>query len=90
MNEDEKNLKEQQEEGSIQQTALNGAQISSLLQIVESVKNGIIAYDSAVSLITYSFPFSEEQAKAILGSKETLKEFEEKDGEEVNGEEKTE
>ena len=90
LNEDEKNLKEQQEEGSIQQTALNGAQISSLLQIVESVKNGIIAYDSAVSLITYSFPFSEEQAKAILGSKETLKEFEEKDGEEVNGEEKTE
>ncbi|QNU67255.1 phage portal protein [Ruminiclostridium herbifermentans] len=48
---------------------LNGAQISSLLEIVQAVNNNTLTYDSAVALIVYSFPFTEEQAKEILGIK---------------------
>lgn len=92
LSEDEKNIKAQQEDGSIQQTALNGAQISSLIEIVNSVKTGILTYDSAIAMIIYSFPFSEEQAKEILGDSETLLESKDnKEGDEAaDEEEKTE
>lgn len=50
---------------------LNGAQISSLLEIVDSVNNKKLTYESAVALIIYSFPFSEQQAKEILGEKKS-------------------
>ena len=63
-------IKAQQEEGNIQQTALNGAQISSLIEIINSVKSDVLTYESAVALIIYSFPFDESQAKEILGEKE--------------------
>lgn len=40
----------------LQNTALNGAQVSSLLQIIESVTSGILPKESAVSVIQASFP----------------------------------
>jgi hypothetical protein len=48
---------------SIQETALNGAQISSLLLIIENYNTGVISREAAVTIITSSFP-SVPQSKA--------------------------
>ncbi len=46
---------------------LNGAQISSLLEIFASVSGGLISKDGAVGIITSSFPnISEDQANKML------------------------
>lgn len=49
-------------------TALNGAQVTSLLQIVEKVASGLIPRDTGVQLITAAFPISAEKANAIMGT----------------------
>lgn len=49
------------------QINLNGAQMQSLLNIIQNVKSGTLDYDSALTLITSAFPFSEEKARKILG-----------------------
>ena len=52
-------------------TAMNGAQISSLVGIVEAVGLGTLTPDSAVQVILASFPnISEQQAREIVGIKE--------------------
>jgi hypothetical protein len=48
-------------------TALNGAQVSSLLEIVQQVATRMIPRDTGVRLITSSFPVSETQAEAVMG-----------------------
>jgi HK97 family phage portal protein len=59
-------------EEPIAQISLNGAQIQSLLSIVQAVVANQLEYDSAIVLITSAFPFDEETAKSILGDPEKL------------------
>ncbi len=48
-------------------TALNGAQVASMLTILEQVANGLLTVESAVVLIQVSFPtVSEDQARRIV------------------------
>lgn len=49
------------------EVSLNGAQISSLMQIVQEVNAGSLSRESALEIITSSFPFDHEKAEAILG-----------------------
>jgi hypothetical protein len=46
--------------------ALNGAQIDSLLKIVEQVTAGTLPKESAIAIILVAFPMTEVDAKAIL------------------------
>lgn len=62
-------------ENTIAQVSLNGAQISSLLQIVSAVNHGELSYDSAVELIISAFPFDKETAEKILGPKKAIPEI---------------
>lgn len=53
--------------GAVQDTALNGAQVSSLVQIIESVTSGILPKESAIQLILAAFPnLAEERVKGII------------------------
>lgn len=56
----------------IAQISLNGAQIQSLLQIVQAVVAKQLEYSAAVTLITSAFPFDETIAKEILGDPSKL------------------
>jgi len=49
-------------------TALNGAQVSSMLDIVERVSLGLIPRDTGIALIVAAFPLTREQAENILGT----------------------
>jgi len=49
-------------------TALNGAQVSALLEIVAKVVEEQLPRDSAKALILAAFPLSDEQAEKILGT----------------------
>lgn len=52
---------------AVQDTALNGAQIASLKEIVEAVGAGMLNPDTAIELILVSFPtVTKEQADAII------------------------
>lgn len=70
--------------GDVQKTALNGAQLSSLVEVVEKVATGTIPRDSAVQIILQSFPFLDQaEAERLIGSagrgfkaKEEKKQFE--------------
>jgi HK97 family phage portal protein len=54
---------------NVQATALNGAQISSLLTIVQNIQAGTVPVDSAKGLIAASFPdLSPAEIDAIIGS----------------------
>lgn len=56
----------------VAEVSLNGAQIQSMLSIVQSVAAKQLQYGSAVTLITSAFPFDEATAKAILGEPSKL------------------
>lgn len=64
-------------EGTIAQVSLNGAQISALLLIVQSVVDSKLEYGAALTLITSAFPYDEETAKKILGNPNNLVQSEE-------------
>ena len=51
---------------TVQQVSLNGAQITSLVNIVQSVAAGTLPYNSALEMIVAAFPFDEIKAAAIL------------------------
>jgi len=54
-------------EVDVQATALNGAQIKSLVEVVQAVAGGLLPLESAVLLVQISFPrVSAEQARALL------------------------
>lgn len=53
---------------SIQSISLNGAQIESLITIVQLVVTGAFPYESALAILTAAFPFDEEQAKKVLNN----------------------
>ncbi|MGF7050405.1 hypothetical protein J2T13_004943 [Paenibacillus sp. DS2015] len=50
----------------VRQAGLNGAQVTSLLTVVRSVKSGEISTSAAIALITSSFGMTTDQAKSIL------------------------
>lgn len=50
--------------------ALNGAQVTSLVQIARSVTLGELDRASAVEIITAAFPFDKEKAEQIIGNAE--------------------
>lgn len=48
--------------------ALNGAQITSLVTVLQSVAGGEMPRDSAIEIITTAFPITKERAERIMGS----------------------
>ena len=71
---------------TIASVSLNGAQITGLLAILESVVEGVLDHDSAVVLISSAFPFTVDVARKIVGKPkkkkviEDDKEVDEEDG----------
>jgi Zn-dependent M28 family amino/carboxypeptidase len=52
---------------SVQETALNGAQIASMVQIVQSVADGMLPPESAIQMMMVAFPSMDEaEARAII------------------------
>jgi hypothetical protein len=52
---------------SVQESALNGAQIASMVQIVQSVADGMLPPESAVQMMMVAFPSMDEaEARAII------------------------
>jgi len=47
---------------------LNGAQVSSLLEIIQSVSTGLLPRDTALQIISMAFNLSTEKADLVLGS----------------------
>lgn len=47
--------------------ALNGAQVSSLIEVVSSVANGLLPRETGVAIIAAAFPLSPQQADALMG-----------------------
>jgi hypothetical protein len=57
----------------VAKSALNGAQIASLVEVVANIKAGILTPDSALQIILASFPsIDEAQARKIVGLPTTL------------------
>lgn len=54
--------------GDAQKTALNGAQVSSLVEIVSKVAAGLLPRDAAKSMIVRSFNVSDVEAEDIIGN----------------------
>jgi phage-related protein (TIGR01555 family) len=52
---------------SVQQQALNGAQVTSLVEIVTSVALGQLPRESGIGLMLAAFPITEQQAERIMG-----------------------
>jgi phage gp29-like protein len=53
---------------NVQQQALNGAQVTSLLELLQAVAAGTLPRESAVELIVAAFPVDRAQAERILGT----------------------
>jgi len=71
---EEGNVEEETE--NVSGTAMNGAQISSLVGIVEAVGLGTLTPESGVQVILASFPtITTQQAREIVGIKETPNQF---------------
>jgi hypothetical protein len=57
----------------VAKSALNGAQIASLVEVVANIKGGILTADAALQIILASFPtIDEAQARKIVGLPTTL------------------
>jgi hypothetical protein len=52
----------------IQKQALNGAQVTSLLELLTAVSTGALPRSSAMELIVSAFPITREQAERIMGT----------------------
>jgi hypothetical protein len=53
---------------NVQQSALNGAQVTSLVDIVEKVAGGTLPRDSAINMIILAFNVKPQDAEKILGT----------------------
>ena len=49
-------------------SSLNGAQIQSVVEVVEAVHEGIIEKEAAVELLSQSLGFDRETARKIIGN----------------------
>lgn len=56
------------EGGNVQQQALNGAQVTAIVDILDKAALGEIPRESAVEVIVASFPVTRDQAEKMLGS----------------------
>lgn len=56
---------------SIKENSLNGAQVTSLMEVVNRVRDNEISRESAMVILTTSFPINEAQASRILGDEKT-------------------
>jgi hypothetical protein len=56
------------EDGNVQSSAMNGAQVASLVEIVSAVAAGTLPRDSAVQIIALAYQVTPAEAEAILGS----------------------
>jgi len=54
--------------GDVQKQALNGAQVTSLVDVIAKVAAGELPRESALELITIAFPVTRVQADAVLGT----------------------
>lgn len=54
-------------------TAMNGAQVTSLVEVVKDIQNGAIPYDSGVAILMTGFMLSEDDAKKIAGDPSAVK-----------------
>lgn len=54
-------------DGSVQQTALNGAQVSSMIEVVTAAIKKEIPRESAVQILSIAFPITPAQATSMLG-----------------------
>jgi hypothetical protein len=54
--------------GTVQQLSLNGAQVESLVQIIERVSTGLLPKESAKAIIKAAFAVPDEQINSILDS----------------------
>jgi len=52
----------------IAKVSLNGAPIQGVLSIIQSINDGLMTPESAVALLSLSFPFTPEQAARIVGT----------------------
>jgi len=56
---------------NVADTAMNGAQVAALIQIIESIQTGALSPESAIQVIMVAFPtISIEQAQKIVGNAE--------------------
>lgn len=53
--------------GPVQATAFNGAQVSSMVEVVKAAINGEIPRESAQAILEIAFPVNAKQATAMLG-----------------------
>jgi len=60
---------------SLEQVALNGAQVASMVDIVTKVALGELPRDSGLAILMAAFPVSEEVAMAIIGTAGTPEEL---------------
>lgn len=61
-----------QADTNVQQSAFNGAQVQSLLELTKAVADGEIPAEAALEIIEIAYPVSKEQAMKIVGN---LKDF---------------
>lgn len=51
----------------VAEVSLNGAQVTSMIEVVTKFKEGILDQQSAIMILTTAFPISDEQARKIVG-----------------------
>lgn len=54
-------------EENVQQKALNGAQVTSMVTIIQQIAQGLIPRETGIQLIVAAFPIDEAKADAIIG-----------------------
>jgi len=55
-------------EESIQKMAMNGAQVSSMIEILSSVAGGTLPRDTGIEALKTAFMIDDQQASQIMGS----------------------
>lgn len=64
----EQDMKNQPQQADIQKQALNGAQVSSLIELVGAVASGAMPRDSAVEIVQLAFQTDKPSAEKLLAS----------------------
>jgi hypothetical protein len=54
-------------EAQVAELSLNGAQVTSMIEVVTKYKEGVLDQQSAIMILTTAFPITDEQAKKIVG-----------------------
>jgi hypothetical protein len=54
-------------ETQVAELSLNGAQVTSMIEVVTKFKEGVLDQQSAIMILTTAFPITDEQARKIVG-----------------------